>query len=738
MKKLFITILILALLPLGIFAKFENTHVNTGDALEDIIAIAETQLGYMEGNLSGEVQGHNDRTKYGVWYPMPDNPWCAMFVSWCAEQAGISTSVIPKHASCDVGMQWFVNKGLFSFAPYYGGNYTPNRGDIVYFGSRYGSGFDSTHVGIVYKVDSEMVHVIEGNSSDKVQTVSYKLGISYIIGYGKPDYAGEIKEPEPGRYVTTASMLNFRAEPDTTSSVLGQLPYGTEVDIVEIANSKWGKTTYQGKTGWISLDYCTRAFSVIYNANGGSSAPDTQIKFPSSDLKLSQAKPLREGYTFLGWSSSPEGEVEYMTGDVYSENLSITLYAVWQINTYTVIYNSNSGAGTPPSQTKKHGESITLPTVEREGYRFLGWSTTDKGVVEYTDTYSDNKDITLYAVWEIDKAKFTVTYNANGGAHAPAAQTMTEGESILLTASVPTKSGYTFEGWAYSANADLAELFPGNIYDTNASVTLYAVWSRTVSGLSLSVGKGGRVQRSVSGDILTLRITANEGNSISYISVDGIPMGLTGDMTEYTVTLDTAVHKVIVEFTYNDGLWIDPFDDVAPTAWYYKAVEYCYTNNIMTGMDATHFAPNAILTRGQFVTLLGRLHGDVTSSGSLVFTDVSPNHYYYKYLVWAYNNKLVSGTAPDKFSPNQPITREQLCVMLFNYKKYSGNIGDYNPILLKDYSDNEIISPWAQDAFAWTVYNKYITGANGMLLPRNNATRAQAAQIIMGFLNKKG
>ncbi|MBR4882017.1 MAG: S-layer homology domain-containing protein, partial [Clostridia bacterium] len=316
------------------------------------------------------------------------------------------------------------------------------------------------------------------------------------------------------------------------------------------------------------------------------------------------------------------------------------------------------------------------------------------------------------------------------GTNPPSAGTFTEGTEIKITDKAPARDGYSFEGWAYSANVKWAEIFAGDIYNKNISVTLYAVWSKATPNLTLNAGEGGRIQRYVSGNTLTLRIIAKEGNSISYIETDGKPVSLLGDTEEYILTLDMNSHTVKAEFTYNDGLWINSFTDITPTAWYYGAIEYCYKNNIMTGVDETRFAPNATLTRGQFVTLLGRLHGVESVDGTLPFTDTASSHYYYKYLVWAYNNKIVSGTSPDKFSPNAPITREALCVILYNYEKYKGSVGVFSDVLLFDYEDNESISTWAREAMSWAVYNRVITGSGGNLLPRNNATRAQAAVII--------
>lgn len=723
------------MLPLTVLAAYENTHVNTGDSLEDIIAVAETQLGYMEGSLEGTVQGYNDVTKYGEWYGMNGQPWCAMFVSWCAKEAEISTNVIPKHASCDEGMKWFSNRGRFEFGLYYGGTYIPKRGDIVYFGYRMSNGaYDSNHVGIVYKVDDKKIHVLEGNSSYKVQSVSYAMqDKGYILGYGIPDYQSHQVLPETGVYVTIATTLNFRSEPNTGSDVLDRLSYGTELEITEIANEKWGKAEYNGKIGWVSLDYCTKGYTVKYDGNGGNDLP-VQIKQSDLPLVLTKAKPVREGYEFMGFGTSKNGEAVYQPGDTYTENASVMLYALWKARSYTVKLDPNAGILDVTTLSKEHGKALKLDAKPvREGYKFVGWSIERNAEVKYTDSYTDNKDITLYAVWEKAKSVFTVTYNANGGTNAPAAGKFTEGTEITITDKLPAREGYVFEGWAYSANVKWAEVFSGDIYNENADLTLYAVWSKITNNLILNAEKGGKIQRYVSGNTLTLRVIADEGNAISYISVDGQPVGLMGDTAEYILTLDMLKHTVKAEFTYNDGLWINPFTDVSTTAWYYGAIEYCYKKDIMTGVGTERFAPNATVTRGQFVTLLARLHGVESIEGTLPFADTAPDHYYYKYLVWAYTNKIVSGTSADKFSPNAPITREQLCVILYNYEKYNGTAGKFSDTLLLDYSDNESISTWSREAMAWAVYNRVITGSDGKLLPRNNATRAQAAVIIKNY-----
>lgn len=139
---------------------------------KDIVDVAIGEIGYAE-------EGSN-KTKYGKWYGMNGAAWCHMFVSWCANQAGISVSIVPKTASTTTGMEWFKSKGLFK----YKGKYTPKRGDIIYFKSA-----GASHVGIVEKVEGSTVHTVEGNTSNKVARRNYSLSAARITGYGAPQYA---------------------------------------------------------------------------------------------------------------------------------------------------------------------------------------------------------------------------------------------------------------------------------------------------------------------------------------------------------------------------------------------------------------------------------------------------------------------------------------------------------------------------------------------------------------------
>ena len=227
-----------------------------------------------------------------------------------------------------------------------------------------------------------------------------------------------------------------------------------------------------------------QTYTVSYNANGGSTAPASQTKVHGVTLTLSSTIPYRFNYEFLGWSTSSSATTAtYTAGGSYTGNASVTLYAVWKYKpaTYTVGYDANGGTGAPGRQTKTYGVTLTLTTLipTRRNYSFVGWSKDRNATsASYTagGSYTDNADVTLYAVWRYDPETYTVRYDANGGSGAPSGQTKTYGVPLTLSMGKPTRAGYEFLGWATSKGATASEYAPGERYTDEASVTFYAVW----------------------------------------------------------------------------------------------------------------------------------------------------------------------------------------------------------------------------------------------------------------------
>ena len=227
-----------------------------------------------------------------------------------------------------------------------------------------------------------------------------------------------------------------------------------------------------------------KSYTISYNANGGSGAPVNQTKEHGESLTLSSAAPTKTGFTFLGWAtSSTAASAEYQPGDSFTTDADTTLYAVWKINEYTISYNANGGNGAPVNQPKRHGESLTLSSEKptKTGFTFLGWAaspTSSSAEYQPGDSFTTDTDTTLYAIWKINE--YTISYNANSGSSAPINQTKRHGESLTLSSETPTKTGFTFLGWAVSSTAVSAEYQPGDSFIIDADTTLYAVWRKNI------------------------------------------------------------------------------------------------------------------------------------------------------------------------------------------------------------------------------------------------------------------
>lgn len=156
--------------------------------IEKIINKAISFLGVKEPTGDDQfIKLYNQLTNAGFSMAVA---WCAIFVTAVARLVGVATSLIPTFASCDAGVKWFKNKGRYEKSKYYGGTYTPKRGDIVFYSSKHTQS-DSTHVGYVVNVMSSSLKAIEGNKSDAVGYRTINLNDKYIIGYGRvADFAG--------------------------------------------------------------------------------------------------------------------------------------------------------------------------------------------------------------------------------------------------------------------------------------------------------------------------------------------------------------------------------------------------------------------------------------------------------------------------------------------------------------------------------------------------------------------
>lgn len=191
----------------GIFYRRLTNVQLTGNQRTDLVNVAMSQIGYTEANnkdgLAGLTSGSKNYTEYGLWYKNHVDgsdvydraAWCASFVSWCANQAGISKDIVTYHAYTPSGYNWFkANAHAYSRKQVANGSYTPLPGDIVYFKSAKSSRIN--HVGIVIQYQDGVLYTVEGNTNSGEETndggsvclKSYKITNTFIQYICAPNY----------------------------------------------------------------------------------------------------------------------------------------------------------------------------------------------------------------------------------------------------------------------------------------------------------------------------------------------------------------------------------------------------------------------------------------------------------------------------------------------------------------------------------------------------------------------
>ena len=176
-----------------------------------------------------------------------------------------------------------------------------------------------------------------------------------------------------------------------------------------------------------------------------------------------------------------------------------------------------------------------------------------------------------------------------------------------------------------------------------------------------------------------------------------------------------------------------PFTDVGEGSWYYDAVQYAYINGFFGGIDASTFKPDGTMTRGMFVTVLGRMAGvdQAAYTGLYFFEDVAEDAWYAPYVAWASRHGIADGVGNNKFNPNGLITREQMAVLIINYFEKFDVVYDTGANITSILTDIDIVSYWARDAVS-KLWKVGLLGGNGTSFnPKGNASRAQAATLCM-------
>ncbi len=227
----------------------------TGVWADDLVSVANTQLGYKESTKNFRmVEGKKNSSikkgysRYGAWYGDNYGDWSGMFVSFCLRYAGIPETAVPQSADCDAWIDSLKAADIYKTRR----GYTPVKGDIAILDLTDGS--DADHAGIVTSVDGNNVHMIVGDSNNKVESLTYVLNNKHIKGYGvlpenpemkKAEETGKKKAPKRKVETTEEDEDVEISETVTTSANDGEkdlTPYIKNIKTEKVENGKWASS----------------------------------------------------------------------------------------------------------------------------------------------------------------------------------------------------------------------------------------------------------------------------------------------------------------------------------------------------------------------------------------------------------------------------------------------------------------------------------------------------------------
>ena len=473
----------------------------------------------------------------------------------------------------------------------------------------------------------------------------------------------------------------------------------------------WADGSWQLKTQ--GSVHVTEEYTVTFNAYGGFPTPDEQ-HVKSGEKAVLPAEPTLKGHTFAFWylGDDEENATAYdfdtpVTGD-------ITLTAKWNINKYTVTFNSYGGTPVPPAQEVEYGLTATKPDDPTlKGHTFAFWYLGDdeENATAYDFDTPVTGDITLYANWK--KNIYTVTYTDGvDGEEVFADQTyrVPFEDTTPAFKGTKTRDGYVFDGWKPA----FSDTVTGN-------VTYVAQWTARTD-LSYTVHYYLKnTTKQVANDKMVAGQTFNADVTENAIRISGYRVY--GDSVK-SITIGTGTNEIIFYYTRA----YHPSTPSKPTL--NTGDHYAY---VMGYPDGT-VRPNGSITRAEVSAILFRLLSDETRDEYFTtessFTDVKAGAWYNNSIATLEKAGVIVDTAKGgAFRPNEAITRAELAAMLAQFS-------DAKPVKGVKFSDVSA-EHWAYEAIAIAAKMGWIEGyPDGTFRPDATITRAEMMTLVNRALER--
>ena len=486
----------------------------TGNQRTDLVNVARSQLGYHEGDntsqLHGESSGSSNYTEYGYWYGTQVQghsggsyyAWCAYFISWCARQAGIPTSIISNASYACAGS----DNGDFKNLDFYNrGSYTPKVGDLVFFDWP-GDEYHWDHVEIVIGVSSSEVTTLGGNTGDNnVKSRKWSLSNSNIRGYGVPKYTtGSTPSPDPTPTPAPSGGVQDLTNPKNPNKY-STPPSGTYLNVGDSGNYvRWLQACLNqcgyscdvdGQFGYgtaEALKGFQRAYSLTVDGGFGPecrtkilevltvAAPTITTAYDANGTRvtISGSSGTTIFYTTNG-STPTENSNKYNGSFVLNGAATVKAVAMQNcrynshvssygitVTKHTVTFKDWNGT-VLKTQSVYHTGAATAPAnPTRTGYTFTGW---DKAFTNVT------ADLVVTAQYSINT--YTVTFKDWDGTVLKTQQVQHGGDAEAPAD--PTRTGYTFTGWDKEFTNITADLVVTAQYEINTYTVTFKDWDGT-------------------------------------------------------------------------------------------------------------------------------------------------------------------------------------------------------------------------------------------------------------------
>lgn len=444
----------------------------------------------------------------------------------------------------------------------------------------------------------------------------------------------------------------------------------------------------------------------------------------------------------IGSDSHVEITANISLGDLSADSTSATIHPVAAnasssstLSIHSNYYDSSLlTQGTVPAAVTEGSTGMSLTDLETEAF------------IQQVNSEGGNFRLDENGHIEVIPLSYTLTV-VDSYADVSGAGAHEEGEQVSIDAG--SRPGYHFTGWTSAGGGSFADASSAQTTFTmpDEAVTIYAHWSKNSSSVSGSLviverSDHGKVtvspQRAEKGETVTITVKPDEGYELDTLTVtdkngDTVKVSRKDD-NKYTFTMPAS--SVTVTATFTQILSTLPFTDVSENAWYADAVRYVYEHGLMAGTSAATFSPEVTTSRSMIATILWRMAGSPVVNYAMNYTDVDPAAWYGEAVRWAASQGVVTGYGDGTFGTDDPITREQFAVMLWQFAKNQGydvSVGENTNIL--SYTDVSDLSQWAIPAMQWACGAGIIsgTGNGSTLTPQGQATRAQAAVMLMQF-----